>query len=336
MTTIDHLSFPHIIDQIWSSLSADDLLHMRAVCKSWLVRADFGISGHLVIERNGESDYEVRARCFDHPGVTERIAGCCCNSQDGSDEDVERPRCRFCQRLEDGVTFDVVGFTPDDVDPYSSPFCQVPEDATLRWLAGLADCSNTSWNLLPASSHIFFHRYDGTTNLTLDLDIDKSALYGSRESESLVFNFNCTANPTTTVATAYIDIPVWQNSLNYGGSEGASLTFIFHDKRVKRKKAAPLNPTFVASLLQSYPSVEVCVNLVGLEQFLQDDQALEEFVSCVFNRYVDNRSEVFDDDEPREELEEMCEEEWKMVRFLTMKEYEEEIGEDRFLVETVM
>lgn len=71
-TVIDHQFFPHIIDQIWTYLSVDDLQPLRTVCKDWRIRADLKLSNHLVIERK-DTTYDVRVRCIQHPGATESI-----------------------------------------------------------------------------------------------------------------------------------------------------------------------------------------------------------------------------------------------------------------------
>lgn len=216
MTTIDHLSFPHIIDHVWSYLSVSDLKHIRAVSKSWLVRSDLSLSNHIVIERRGDSGFEVRARCLRHQDATQVITkefenGCSCSFKGSRtatrDDEDEGETCRFCHRLLGCPTIDVGGYTPNALDVETPPFSALPGTATIRWLRSLGDQPTVHWRLAMGSDQVFFLQHDGTSGFDLTVEAIPDEF---PETVELVFNFSCTANPTTQTSPTQIHIPHWQ------------------------------------------------------------------------------------------------------------------------------
>lgn len=77
----------------------------------------------------------------------------------------------------------------------------------------------------------------------------------------------------------------------------------------------------------------IYVTIVGLESFIKTTTALNKFEESVFNEFVEYRVDLMG--EGHEYCEEVCRDEWELISFLTMEEYEEKVGEDRFLIDTV-
>lgn len=334
MTTIDHLFFPHIIDQIWSYLSVSDLKHVRTVSKSWLVRSDLSLSNYIVIERKNKWGCEARARCLAHGEVTTVITkefedGCSCSVEGfgnvGEDGKFDGTTCRLCHRLLHYPTIDIVGHTPNSMDIEETPFDMIPEEATIRWFTDFRAESKLDWYLSFGSDHVFFLQHDGTSETTVTFELDYDPI---RPSVDLVFNFNCTANPAAATAPAHITVPQWQELECRG-----CFVFIFHDKRTEKKEVFSINPAFIVGLLRAYLDVGISVSVVGLESFIDTTATMRGFELTVFCGVLDYYAEIYS--EHCEDFEEMCLEDWESVSFLTMEEYAEKIGQEKFLIHTV-
>lgn len=335
MKVIDHRYYPHINDRIWFYLSVTGVARVRRVCKSWSIRADLSESNYFVVRAtdSSKSRYEIGTRCPAHLNATEIITeeilnGCCC--EDGGGEGEMADFCRFCNRLEvDGAIVDVVDMTPADLNTASPSFERLPFTAAFRWLNGFSELSNHHGRIMGASDHVFFLQHDGLITSSLTFDFDGDLSYKFLGVVELTFNFDCHSNPTTSHASISINITNWLE-LTVSGD----LNYIFHDKRIKPLSAAPPNPTFIAGLLQRYPGAGVCVYLIGLESFADTTRSMEKLKEDLFNQFVDYHAAHSMSTISREECERLCEEDWDMVTFLTMEEYEKKVGRKRFLLNT--
>lgn len=210
----------------------------------------------------------------------------------------------------------------------SPPFSLIPRHSTLRWHTDLTHENESSWYLDLGFDQIFWLKHGGVEHSVMTFDLNDDALYDPFESLEVVVNFECSASPASGMASMQLDIPAWLEDESRG-----SLTFIFHDNRTEKEKPPPANPDFIVDLLQSYPAAGTSINLVGLENFIRGTRTMEMFKQSVFRGFVNHRAELVSGDP--EDYEDVCGEDWKLVCFLTMQEYEEEVGHERFIVHTV-
>ncbi|EJT49710.1 hypothetical protein A1Q2_08461 [Trichosporon asahii var. asahii CBS 8904] len=344
MTVIDHRFYPHIIDQIWTHLSVGEVERLRQVCKCWSIRADLSISNRLTIARKECSTppYEIRARLLDNPSITSIITeevqnGCVCLFLEGDNSDSEgRTRltlgqriCRFCNRLDDSLIIDVVGFAPSMLDMQSAPLEALCHDARVRWLTDFSHLPECHLDLYAAADYVFFLQYNGYACSRITFDFNAGNNYSTFDFVDLVFNFDCHANPTTSTSSNVLLDPTGP-----AYSDRDCLTFVFHHKMSQLSKS-PSNPAFLVGLLQCYRMPEVHVCFVGLDSFIETTEALRSFERAVFRGFVEYRVKFFSGEMGREACEEMCETDWDLVTFLTMEEYKTKVGPEQFLINTV-
>lgn len=262
-----------------------------------MVRADLSLSNHIIIERKGNSGYDVYARCLGHPGVQESITeqfrdSCSCTFSFGVEYDggQDESICLACNRLLDIPIIDVVGYNPITADPSMPPFDMIPGNATLRW-PNFAQETEALWSLGSGSDQVFWLQHDGIENVDITFDLDEEALHNAPDAIGLVFNFECSVSPTSGTALTQFHIPAWQELEGKG-----CLTFIFHDMRINAKKPPPPNPAFMVGLLQCYTATGISVTIVGLESFIKTSRGWEKYEETVFSGFLNYRTEVMESD----------------------------------------
>lgn len=326
MAIIDHLFFPHLIDQIWSHLQHDGLRAARAACKAWMTRADLAMSKHVVIERKDSSTFEARVRCLEHPHQTICItdeARDCLKADRGS----HPKECVFCKCTHGkGAVVDAVGYHPDTLQDELGLVWY--RDVQFRWQFNIYDDPQPTMPIgLPESIESYVFYLDVTESarpeITFDMwDVDRT----------LVFNLDCYVNPTTTANELPFSIHFWRNS-PYGGM----MRFIFNNKQPQAQcqPAQKTDTALLVGLLDYYYRMLISVQFIGLERFITDPKKLKTFRGNVFRDYVNHRAASDGNAEPRDFYKKKARSEWRRVEFLTMEEYEKKVGRRQFLIDTV-
>ncbi|EKC97246.1 hypothetical protein A1Q2_08464 [Trichosporon asahii var. asahii CBS 8904] len=316
MVAFDHRYYPHIIDEILSYLDFGGCFVARNVCKSWRQRTAqlLHAKGHrhlaLVCKKDGRVVLKARDINYPPPSLLVHVHP---RFPDPWDEP-GTPEGWWEPPANDAAVVDVIGGRYALKEGYWLP--RFARNARiLRWY-GPPPCPMEDLNL----KHTLFF-----VQLKPGKKAPRILVDTMRHPTVVTVSVECHADPTAASDSAHFDINsrltqrifVILNKPPLAIDAGATST----DSNLLKAPASGSNIDYIYGFINRAGSAQLVTYIVGLELWLPEESALQEFIGSIEQQARKSRAIT------AEQFSQRC-------RFLTHAEYEAEVGKETYKLQT--